>query len=151
MNDNNIKMMFIGNLNQIRTKYKIKIYGYVIMPEHVHLLLHPPDGLMMGRMISLLKALTAKEALTYLRTRNSRIQEKLRVIRRSQPIMVFWQNRCYDHNCRTSQTTIEKIEYCHNNPVKRELVASPGDWLWSSYNWYMGAGDIPLIMEEIGL
>lgn len=151
LTDEKIKRIFIDNLNIIRQEYQIKIYGYVIMPEHIHLVLHPPDKMKMGLMIGHLKALTAKAALGYYRNRKSQILERLRIVRRSQPIMVFWQGRCHDHNCRTSQTTHEKIEYCHNNPVKKGLVLSPGDWRWSSYNWYMGAGDVPMVMDEIGL
>ncbi|MGD0007471.1 MAG: hypothetical protein ABSE93_02850 [Terriglobia bacterium] len=30
----------------------------------------------------------------------------------------------------------EKLDYMHNNPVKRGLVSSPGDWPWSSWGFY---------------
>jgi putative transposase len=33
---------------------------------------------------------------------------------------------------------LEKIEYCHNNPVKQGLAVEPTDWKWSSYGWYYG-------------
>ena len=64
---------------------------------------------------------------------------------------VFWQKRCYDHNCRTLETTLEKISYCHNNPVRRGLVAEPGDWRWSSYNCYQGVEDVPLTVDRFEL
>jgi putative transposase len=44
----------------------------------------------------------------------------------------FWQKRCYDHNCRTNETVLENIKYCHKNPVTRGLVKDPGDWQWSA-------------------
>gem|GEM_PF-6924353 len=56
--------------------------------------------------------------------------------------------RCYDHNCRSSDKVTEKINYCHNNPVTRGLGSEPGQWRWSSYNWYMGQSDVPLEMDE---
>jgi putative transposase len=42
----------------------------------------------------------------------------------------------------------EKIEYCHKNPVTRGLVLTPGDWKWSSYNWYEGQSDVPIRMDD---
>jgi hypothetical protein len=62
---------------------------------------------------------------------------------------VFWEPRCYDHNCRSSESVNEKIEYCHHNPVKRGLVADPGAWKWSSYNWYQGITDVPIQMDPM--
>ena len=56
---------------------------------------------------------------------------------------------CYDHNCRTLETVLEKINYCHNNPVRAGLVGDPGDWKWSSYGWYQGDIDVPIIMDKI--
>ncbi len=44
----------------------------------------------------------------------------------------LWQRRCYDRNCRTEEEVWEKVNYCHNNPVKRGLVSRPEDWQWSS-------------------
>ncbi len=57
--------------------------------------------------------------------------------------------RGYDHNCRARDTVLEKINYCHNNPVKRGLVSEPGEWRWSSYNWYAGVTDGPIEMDGI--
>ena len=119
------------------------------MPEHIHLVLHPPDGLALGMVIGQLKSLTARKvfgdglldpALT--RTRLSKVVD-------GAARSVLWQRRCYDHNCRTPEKVTEKINYCHNNPVKRGLVGSPGDWIFSSYRWYSGASDVPLEMDEL--
>ncbi len=49
----------------------------------------------------------------------------------------FWQRRFYDFNVWTRKKRNEKINYMHFNPVKRELVKHPKDWLWSSYGFYL--------------
>jgi hypothetical protein len=64
---------------------------------------------------------------------------------------VFWQKRCYDHNCRSVDTVREKTIYCHNNPVKRGLVRHPSEYRWSSYDWYTGERDVPLAIDEFEL
>jgi len=77
------------------------------------------------------------------------LPDDCRVFKNGRERSAFWQPRCYDHNCRTRETVLEKIEYCHNNPVKRRLASEPGQWRWSSYNWYAGMSDVPLVMDEI--
>jgi putative transposase len=48
----------------------------------------------------------------------------------------FWQERYFDSNIRGDAARSEVIRYIHRNPVKRGLVASPGDYRWSSFNHY---------------
>ena len=62
---------------------------------------------------------------------------------------MFWDKRCYDHNCRSPQTVVEKIRYCHNNPVTRGLVSDPAEWKWSSYNAQLGRPDVPLTVQPV--
>jgi len=106
------------------------------MPEHVHLLMLPPTEAKLGLIIREIKSKMARE---YFATRKN-IPDEPRV---------FWQKRCYDHNCRNEKSVIEKIEYCHRNPVKRELVTEESHYRWSSYNWYRGQLDVPLTMDSI--
>jgi hypothetical protein len=44
--------------------------------------------------------------------------------------------RFYDFNVWTERKRIEKLRYMHRNPVKRELVAEPEQWRWSSFRYY---------------
>lgn len=129
--------ILIRHIDLARQKHKFKLFGYVVMPEHVHLVLHPPDNMKPGLVIREIKSRSAKKYFKEL------------PIGRPDAKRVFWQRRCYDHNCRTSPAVLEKIEYCHNNPVKRGLVDDPGEWKWSSYNWYQGKEDIPLCMDKL--
>ncbi len=69
------------------------------------------------------------------------------VRRNAKSRFVFWQRRCYDHNCRTVEAVREKIKYCHMNPVKAGLVNDPLDWPWSSYRHYVGRDDAVLEID----
>ena len=60
----------------------------------------------------------------------------------------FWQRKYYDYNCRTKDIVLEKIDYCHNNPVVRGLVVNPKDWEWSSCRWYLGNDDVLIKMDK---
>lgn len=44
---------------------------------------------------------------------------------------------------------MEKINYCHYNPVKGKLESKPEDWKWSSYKWYAGVGDVVIELDTI--
>ena len=129
--DNHACELFVEALNEFRTRLHISILGYVLMPDHVHLVLYPAPDTELGPLIGKLKGTVSHSC-------------------RSVPVPM-WNKRCYDHNCRSISSVKEKIVYCHNNPVRRELVESASDWKWSSAAWYEGKRDVPLAMDEYEL
>ena len=133
------KQILIEEIARARDKHNFKLIGYVLMPEHVHLVLLPPDGMSLGLVIREIKSRSAKRyfAVSQIAPATSK--------------RVFWQRRCYDHNCRSIDSVREKVRYCHQNPVKRGLVDEAKDWEWSSYNWYRGRQDVPLSVDEFVL
>jgi putative transposase len=143
-----VRNIFIESLKHILIRHRIKILAYVLMPEHVHMVLFPPDHLKLGRIIGTLKSFSGFKSLAYLSNNKPETIKLLQRFDGSKTKLAFWQKRCYDHNCRTVETSLEKIKYCHKNPVHRGLVEDPADWAWSSYNWYMGKRDVPLEMDE---
>ncbi len=131
--------IFLKHLKILKEDHNVKVLGYVIMPDHVHLVLLPPNGMKLGRVIGQLKGRSAKDIISLDKN----------VLRRLNGQPAVWQRRCYDHNCRTSEIVIEKIKYCHKNPVNWGLVSKSEDWKWSSYNWYQGEGEIVLGIDGI--
>jgi putative transposase len=109
--------VFERELEAVRLRYGFVVAGYVLMPEHVHLLVGEPP-------VSLLSI-----ALQVLKQRTSR---KLKRIGDEQ----FWQRRYYDFNVHNELKRVEKLQYMHRNPVKRGLVEKPQDWPWSSFVHY---------------
>jgi putative transposase len=105
------------------------------MPEHVHLVMLPSDQSKLGLIIREIKSKMAREYFAM-------------TMKAISGTKVFWQRRCYDHNCRSTGSVIEKINYCHNNPVKRDLVKNASDYRWSSNNWYEGKRDVPLRIDD---
>jgi len=106
--------LFERSLETIRRRYHFFVTGYVVMSEHVHLLLSKPRNGKLARAVQALKLSVA-------------------VQRRERP---FWQRRYYDFNVFTEKKRIEKLRYMHRNPVVRGLVAKPEDWVWSSFRHY---------------
>ena len=142
-----VKDLFVNTVTCLRDKYHFRLFGYVVMPNHVHLVLLPMHDVSLSKIIGELKSLSAREIIELWRNKGLRIFDKLRIVKDGKERWAFWQKRFYDHNCRTRETTIEKIHYCHHNPVKKGLVATPGEWRWSSYRWYNGMDGVIVEMD----
>jgi len=122
--------VFLFVFEQVRIRYDFIVDGYVVMPEHVHLLIGEP---VKGNPSDVMQALKQGVAQRWLATMKSSILSSHK--NDSNP---FWQKRFYDFNVFTEAKRTEKLIYMHNNPVKRGLVERPEDWKWSSYrNWVL--------------
>ena len=113
----------------MRQSYDLCVYGYVVMPEHVHMLVSEPErGTLAQAMQSLKQSVARRLAL-----------------RAPDP---FWQARYYDFNVLSQRKFVEKLRYIHRNPVARGLVAQPEDWAWSSFRHYLTGDPGPVEIES---
>jgi putative transposase len=113
------RILFEQTLETIRARHDFFVFGYVLMPEHVHLLLSEPKHQSRANTMRVLKGETSKLL------KQDREQ--------------FWQPRYYDFNVLTQHKFVEKLRYMHRNPVARRLVLKPEDWPWSSFcHWLSG-------------
>jgi putative transposase len=95
------------------------VVGYVLMPEHVHLLVSEPETQSLALALQVIKQQVAR---------------RLKLVT-GEPH--FWQKRYYDFNIWSERKRIEKLRYLHRNPVTRGLCTSPEDWPWSSFRHYL--------------
>ena len=115
---------------------KVRLLAYCIMPEHFHFVGIPPLDLKFGPFVGKIKLSASIEIHNYYLATGSPWLPHLTVYRDRERRFAFWTRRCFDYNCRTDEQVREKVDYCHNNPVKRELVTSPELWKWSSYKYH---------------
>jgi putative transposase len=106
-------------LERMRERDCFAVIGYVVMPEHVHLLLSEP---LMGNPSKVIQAVKAGVSR--------------RLAAKGEFSGEFWQRRFYDFNLWSSHKEVEKLKHMHRNPVARGLVENPEDWRWSSYRSY---------------
>lgn len=122
--------IFVETLERVRRWYDFGVLGYVVMPEHVHLLVSEPERGPLALAIQMLKQLTAHKL-------------------KHGTTEPFWHTRYYDYNVRSSKKRVEKLRYLHRNPVVRGLVEKPEEWEWSSFRHYMtGAEGVVEIESE---
>ena len=109
--------ILVKELGKIRDEIEFHLIGYVVMPEHVHLLISEP-----------------KE-----RRSGSAAQLRLPFDEAGEPLRAFWRTRFYYFNMYTKGNLLEKLNYVHANPAIRGLVEHPKDWRWSSWGFYWEA------------
>jgi putative transposase len=137
--------LFLAVLEQTRQRYRFVVVGYVVMPEHIHLLITEPEVTNPSTVMQVLKQRTARALLPkrkrgYPRQRSLFAEEPQR--------RAFWQARFYDFNVWTTKKRVEKLRYMHRNPVKRGLVESSEQWRWSSYRFYLLGEAGPVRINE---
>ncbi|MGH9544596.1 MAG: REP-associated tyrosine transposase [Terriglobales bacterium] len=119
-------------LDEVRRRHRFVVLGYVIMPEHFHLLISEPQVTTPSVVMQVLKQRFAHQLLN--RQRRARPAGQLSWW--PQAAGEIWQRRFYDFNVWTERKRIEKLRYMHRNPVKRGLVSQPEQWAWSSFRFY---------------
>jgi putative transposase len=134
--DHSINDIVVEAIFQVSRERQFRLLAYVIMPEHVHLVVVPPLSAKLGPIVGEIKFSSAMRIHELLASRKSPLLDRLCATRNGISKFCLWQRRCYDHNCRTESSVWEKVNYCHTNPVKRGLVEGPEDWRWSSYEYY---------------
>jgi putative transposase len=117
-------------IERVRKEHRCPVLGYVIMPEHLHILIAPPEK---GDPSTFMKAIKQRSSRQF-RTRGRKASGELFAERKAAH---FWQRRFHDFNVFTDHKRVQKLRYMHRNPVKRGLVESPELWRWSSYRFYM--------------
>ena len=106
--------LFEDALERVRRRYLFVVGGYVVMPEHVHLLDNEPRRALLAKAIQALQLSVSARS-------------------RERP---FGQAHYCDFNISTHQKFVEKLRYSHRNPVRRGLAANPAEWKWSSFRHY---------------
>lgn len=127
------------------------VLGYVVMPEHVHLLITEPQRSTVSIAMQALKLGFVRRldrtgipgSRKIGETRGTPFSDVPRATPRH-----FWQARFYDFNVWTEKKRIEKLRYIHRNPVTRGLVASPEQWPWSSFRWYLSGEVGPVKIND---
>jgi putative transposase len=111
--------LFMSILEQTRVRCRVIVLGYVVMPEHFHMLIAEPDICSPATVMQVLK-----QGFTH-------------ALHRLDPAVGHvWQERFYDFNVWSHKKEVEKLRYIHRNPVVRGLVREPDEREWSSFRWY---------------
>lgn len=121
-------------------RHDYRPFAFVIMPEHVHLLVQPrQDASSIATLLSAVKRPCSGRIKRDLVRRYSPLVEKLTVRQRpGVETFRFWQEGPgYDRNLFEPGTMIRAVDYIHCNPVRRGLCERAVDWNWSSARYHL--------------
>jgi putative transposase len=143
--------LFLKILDRVRRRYRFVVLGYVVMPEHVHLLVSEPQRETLSTVIQALKLGVVRSmqcSSGSVVAAAPRSRESCETLGTPVHPDRFWQTRFYDFNVWTERKRIEKLRYIHRNPVERGLVSSPEQWRWSSFRWYLSGEVGPVRIND---
>src|SRR4030043_330674 len=100
----------------LRTRLGHQVHAYVLMPDHMHLVITPRDNDNISQAMHSLKLYTSHQIGALLGLKGG-----------------IWQARFYERALRTPKDAEDALVYIHDNPVKAGLAKKPEDYDWSSY------------------
>jgi len=131
------KSIILNSLKHLVENKKIKVYGFVIMPNHIHLIWE--NVALNGKEMphaSFMK-FTGHQFLESLRNDNNLLLEKFKVEVNSRDYQ-FWQRNALSILMYDRKILEQKLDYIHLNPLQKHwnLVSDPNDYLYSSCAFY---------------
>ena len=148
---------FVQRLEEVRGELHFLLVGWVLMPEHFHILIRPQPADTTPLVMKGLKEESAKRIIKILRQnlqypwcRKTLDGLRLPPTVHDESHYRLWQRRFYPFNVFSEHKYQEKLDSMHNNPVTRGLASSPGDWPWSSWRYYYMEDASILRMDRLG-
>jgi REP element-mobilizing transposase RayT len=141
--------IILDSLSHLKTSDKLKLYGFVILENHLHLIVSSED---LSNTIKKFKSFTAKEIIKLLQAnRANNILDQLAFYKKAHKkdsSYQVWQEGCAAKLIQGYEMMRQKLKYIHHNPVKRGYVEVAEHWRYSSAKNY--AGESGLIEVETG-
>ncbi|MBN2234926.1 MAG: hypothetical protein JW706_07235 [Opitutales bacterium] len=147
--DNVLCEEILGIWNDSRRRVGFSILGYVLMPDHIHLLTHFEQGADCRAFYRDANHRFAHEAFVHLHSRGdmSRWLDVFHAARGKSGAHRVWKPEPRSFPIAKRSMAEQKLNYIHMNPVRRGLVADPCDWCWSSARDYLQGIQGPLRVD----
>ncbi|MBD3614927.1 MAG: transposase [Gracilimonas sp.] len=147
-----ISKLIIESIKHLQNKEKVELYAYVIMHNHIHLIV---EGKRLAIKMGRFKSFTARCIIDYLKAHNRRYYlSELIAYKHSKhkdSEYQVWQKGVHPKQISDVRMMNQKIEYVHCNPVKAGFVNLPQHWKYSSARNYLGEDNaiIPVTLFSV--
>ena len=132
------KHLLCSALCDARVSGEFKIFAYVIMPEHMHLL--TDGGHRPRKVLKFANGVSANKIIKYLK--QEKFQSSLEKLRHATQAKKYqyslWEHHSNVFSIITEAMFMEKVNYIHMNPVRSGAVERPEDYVWSSVRFWRG-------------
>lgn len=144
----------IQAIDGARKRHKFDLWAWVIMPEHVHMLIFPTSApYSVSKILASIKLPVTIRALKYVKRKAPGFLARMEDLQpNGKKSYRFWQRGGgYDGNLTEPKTIWTMIEYIHANPVRRNLCDGILDYKWSSAEEYESPGTGMLTIDRESL
>jgi putative transposase len=121
-------LKYIELLKHYKAKYRFRLYGYCLMPNHIHLILEVKNGSDLGKIMQGLNQ-------TYTIWFNEKYKK----------VGHLWQGRYKSMVIQKNKYMLDCLEYVELNPLRANLVRTPSEYPWSSWQARVGYNDNNLL------
>jgi len=142
--------IFVDVLQEIREIHSFKLIGYVIMPDHVHLILNPLEE-KISVILRKIKGKAGRLIVDWL-TENgfqTSLEKLLISAKTDRQKYAVWGKDFSAIDLWSPKFLHQKLNYIHLNPIRAKLCDHPAKWKWSSYQAYLPykAGEVPIEID----
>ncbi len=135
------------SLKYCQKELGLLVYGYVFMTNHIHSIIKAKQGYRLSGIVQSYKSFTTREIKKIIASDSRKYIKGLintSFYKKDKNEFQIWQEYNYPEIITTEKFFQEKLNYIHNNPVKKEYVSNPQDWKYSSAGFYLN-GDVSLM------
>ncbi len=131
------KEIIIEAINRRVEIQQVTVYGFVIMPNHLHLIWQLHDGINKAEFQRDLLKFTARSILKFMRMNDDPMLAQLKV-RAADRSFQIWERNSLSIDLFSEKVFLQKLDYIHNNPLqpKWALAELPENYRWSSASFY---------------
>ena len=139
LNNNDVKKIITDSLSWLSKANRASVHGFVVMPNHIHLLWTINNHYQVNKVENTLLKFTGHEFKKYLVSKNSELLKNY-ISTQNDRAYHFWERRARTIEIKSKKIAIQKLNYIHNNPIqeKWKLVSLPEDYQFSSAKYYFG-------------
>jgi putative transposase len=130
------RRILLASCRLVEHEMPFKLFAWAVMPEHLHAVVTLPRGdCDFSTRIKKLKKSFSESWLA-----SGGHEEPISESRKRKKERGIWQRRYYEHLVQDEIDLENHVDYIHFNPVKHELVQSPNQWRWTSFQRFVKAG-----------
>ncbi len=151
LTDDRVRTWLTDSIALAKRKHEFALWSYVIMPEHLHMVIHPQnEHYSVSRFLRDVKEPVSHRLVRHFRENAPGQLERMKARQGRREVHRLWQaGGGFDRNL-TDWGRIQKaIDYIEWNPVRRGIVAAPAEWIWSSARSRAGVTDVPLAVDPV--
>ncbi len=147
--DSQLLQIIVDSFSFLQKENRLQLYAYVIMKDHIHFIASSHN---LSKEVGDFKSFTARRIIDLLKSKKSfpllRVLEASKLRYKKDRLYQVWQEGSHPQEIINERMMTQKIDYIHNNPVRRGYVRRSTDWIYSSARSYHGlAGPLKVITD----